>query len=87
MEDGLTDMSGRTAEIPIDKYVSFAVKVFPASMQKDIEIKCSDNVVYDSKGLMITGEGKENRVNGRIEVTVNGTSEIMNIIGVQSRKD
>ena len=46
-----------------------------------------DNVVYDSKGLMITGEGKENRVNGRIEVTVNGTSEIMNIIGVQSRKD
>lgn len=84
MEDGLTDISGRTTEIPIDKYVPFAVKVFPASMQNDIEIKCSENVIYDSKGLMITGDGTENSVNGSIEVTVNGATEIMKIIGVQS---
>lgn len=84
MHDGLTDMSGRTADIPVDKYVPFAVKVFPASMQKDVKIKCSDNVVYDSKGLMITGDGKEKSVTGSIEVTVKGTSEIMKIIGIQN---
>lgn len=82
MEDGVTDRSGTTVNVTAGKYVPFAVKVFPASRQKDVRISCSDNVIYDSKGLMITDEAdSKGNITGEVKVTVGKTTRKIEING------
>lgn len=80
-DDGITDRSGETITITADRYVPFAAKAFPASMQKEIEITCSDNVEFNSNGLMIKSDGAKGEVTGQIEVKAGEISKIMKIIG------